>query len=340
MKAVGLYKYLPIDNEESLIDIIIERPLPKGKELLVQIKAISVNPVDTKVRSPKDVVESEPKILGWDASGIVVDAGEECTLFQPGDEVFYAGSLIRQGTYSEFHLVDERIVGIKPKTLTFPELAAMPLTAITAWEALFERLEIDPSNKIDNGAKTVLMIGGAGGVGSIAIQLAKWAGLQVIATASREETIIWVQECGADFVINHYHSLKDQLVNLQINNVDYIFCLNDTDQHWKGMTEVIKPQGKICSIVDNKYPIELNALKSKSVTFVWEFMFTKAMFETEDMISQHQILNKVSDLINEGIIKTTLKETLSPINAKNLRKAHAMLESGKTIGKIVIESFE
>ncbi|WP_066054044.1 zinc-binding alcohol dehydrogenase family protein [Robertmurraya korlensis] len=340
MKAVGLYKYLPIDNEESLIDIIIERPLPKGKELLVQIKAISVNPVDTKVRSPKDVVESEPKILGWDASGIVVDAGEECTLFQPGDEVFYAGSLIRQGTYSEFHLVDERIVGIKPKTLTFPESAAMPLTAITAWEALFERLGIDPSNKIDNGAKTVLMIGGAGGVGSIAIQLAKWAGLQVIATASREETIIWVQECGADFVINHYHSLKDQLVNLQINNVDYIFCLNDTDQHWKGMTEVIKPQGKICSIVDNKYPIELNALKSKSVTFVWEFMFTKAMFETEDMISQHQILNKVSDLINEGIIKTTLKETLSPINAKNLRKAHAMLESGKTIGKIVIESFE
>ncbi|MGI8386287.1 zinc-binding alcohol dehydrogenase family protein [Robertmurraya sp. P23] len=340
MKAVGLYKYLPIDNEESLIDIHIEKPLPKGKDLLVQIKAISVNPVDTKVRSPKDVVESEPKIIGWDACGVVVEVGEECKLFQPGDEVFYSGSLNRPGAYSEYHLVDERIVGRKPQTLSYSESAAMPLTAITAWEALFERLGINTTNKNENRSKTVLMIGGAGGVGSIAIQLAKWVGLQVIATASREETVMWVKDCGADFVINHYRSLRDQLVNLHIKNVDYILCLNDTDQHWKAMGEVIKPQGKICSIVDNKYPIELNTLKSKSVTFVWEFMFTKAIFETEDMISQHQILNKVSELIDEGSLKTTLKETLSPIHAKNLRKAHEMLESGKTIGKIVLESFE
>lgn len=340
MKAVGLYKYLPIDHEESLIDINLKKPSPKGRDLLVEIKAIAVNPVDTKVRSPKNVVETEPKILGWDATGVVVEVGEECTLFQPGDKVFYSGSLNKQGTYSEYHLVDERIVGKKPQTLNFAEAAAMPLTSITAWEALFERLGIDTANKKENLSKTVLIIGGAGGVGSIAIQLAKWAGLQVVATASREETVMWVKDCGADFVVNHYGSLKDQLVNLQIKNVDYILCSNNTDQHWNAMGEVIKPQGKICSIVDNKYPIELNTLKSKSVTFVWEFMFTKAMFETEDMISQHYILNKVGKLIDEGILKTTLKETLSPIHAENLRKAHRMLESGKTIGKIVLESFE
>ncbi|SHR27615.1 zinc-binding alcohol dehydrogenase [Mycobacteroides abscessus subsp. abscessus] len=340
MKAVGLYKYLPIDHEESLIDINIKKPSARGRDLLVEIKAIAVNPVDTKVRSPKNVVESEPKILGWDATGVVVEVGEECTLFQPGDEVFYSGSLNRPGTYCEYHLVDERIVGKKPQTLTFVESAAMPLTAITAWEALFERLGIDTANKNENCSKTILIIGGAGGVGSIAIQLAKWAGLQVVATASREETEMWVKDCGADFVINHYGSLKNQLVNLQIKNVDYILCSNDTDQHWNAMGEVIKPQGKICSIVDNKSPIELNTLKSKSVTFVWEFMFTKAMFETEDMISQHHILNKVSKLIDEGMLKTTHKETLTPIHAENLRKAHRMLESGKTIGKIVLKSFE
>lgn len=340
MKAVGLYKYLPIEHEESLIDINIKKPSPKGRDLLVEIKAIAVNPVDTKVRSSKDVVELEPKILGWDACGMVVEVGEECTLFQPGEEVFYSGSLNRPGTYSEYHLVDERIAGKKPKTLNFAESAAMPLTALTAWEALFERLGIDSTNKNENRSKTVLMIGGAGGVGSIAIQLAKWAGLQVVATASRAETVMWVKDCGADFVINHYRSLKDQLVNLQIIEVDYILCLNATDQHWKAMGEVIKPLGKICSIVDNKYPIELNTLKSKSVTFVWEFMFTKTMFTTEDMISQHHILNKVSELIDEGSLKTTLKKTISPIHAKNLRKAHEMLESGRTIGKIVLESFE
>ncbi|MFC0474127.1 zinc-binding alcohol dehydrogenase family protein [Robertmurraya beringensis] len=340
MKAVGLYKYLPIDHEDSLIDINIKKPSARGRDLLVEIKAISVNPVDTKVRSPKNVEETDPKILGWDATGVVVEVGEECTLFQPGDEVFYSGSLNRPGTYSEYHLVDERIVGKKPQTLNFAEAAAMPLTSITAWEALFERLGIDTTNKNENRSKTILIIGGAGGVGSIAIQLAKWAGLQVVATASREETVMWVKDCGADFVINHYGSLKDQLVNLQIKNVDYILCSNDTDQHWNAMGEVIKPQGKICSIVDNKYPIELNTLKSKSVTFVWEFMFTKAMFETEDMISQHHILNKVSKLIDEGMLKTTLKETLTPIHAENLRKAHRMLESGKTIGKIVLESFK
>ncbi|ENQ3107881.1 zinc-binding alcohol dehydrogenase family protein [Bacillus sp. 491mf] len=339
MKAVGLLEYLPIENENSLIDIELPRPIPKGKDLLVKIHAISVNPVDTKVRAPKDKKEEEYKILGWDASGVVVEVGEECTLFQPGDEVFYAGSIIRQGTYSEYHLVDERIVGVKPKNLTHAQSAAIPLTAITAWEGLFERLAIDVNNKEKNELKNILIIGGAGGVGSIAIQLAKWAGLNVITTASRKETREWVERLGADYVINHHESLKKQLSQIEIEEVDYIFCLNNTDQHWSGMAEVIKPQGKICSIVENEKPLELGLLKSKSASFVWEFMFTRAMYQTEDMMNQHLLLNQVSELLDQNVIKTTVNKTLSPIYAANIRKAHAMIETGSTIGKIVLETF-
>ncbi|OSM13535.1 zinc-binding alcohol dehydrogenase family protein [Bacillus toyonensis] len=339
MKAIGLHEYLPIEEENSLIDIEVERPVAKGRDILVKINAISVNPVDTKVRSPKDKKEDVAKILGWDASGVVVQTGEGCTLFKEGDEVFYAGSITRQGTYSEYHLVDERIVGKKPKTLRDAETAAIPLTAITAWEGLFERLDIDYAKKSENTFKNILIIGGAGGVGSIAIQLAKWAGLNVIATASRDETIEWVKNFGADHTINHHKPLKEQLLTLGFNDVDYIFCLNNTDQHWHGIGEVIKPQGKICSIVENEHPLEMGILKSKSATFVWEFMFTKPMYETGDMITQHELLNKVSELLDEGILKTTLHETLAPINAENLKKAHVLLESGRTIGKIVLEKF-
>ncbi|WP_242221304.1 zinc-binding alcohol dehydrogenase family protein [Bacillus cereus group sp. BfR-BA-01380] len=339
MKAVGLLEYLPIENENSLIDIELPRLIPKGKDLLVKIHAISVNPVDVKVRAPKDKKEEEYKILGWDASGVVVEVGEECTLFQPGDEVFYAGSIIRPGTYSEYHLVDERIVGAKPKNLTHAQSAAIPLTAITAWEGLFERLAIDVNNKEKNELKNILIIGGAGGVGSIAIQLAKWAGLNVITTASRKETREWVESLGADYVINHHESFKEQLSQMEIDEVDYIFCLNNTDQHWNGMAEVIKPQGKICSIVENEKPLELGLLKSKSATFVWEFMFTKSMYHTEDMINQHLLLNQVSELLDQKVLKTTLNKTLSPIHAATIRKAHAMIETGSTIGKIVLETF-
>ncbi|KFN02567.1 zinc-binding alcohol dehydrogenase family protein [Bacillus clarus] len=339
MKAIGLHEYLPIEEENSLIDIELERPVPKGNDILVKVHAISVNPVDTKVRSPKDKKEIEPKILGWDASGVVVKAGEGCTLFKEGDEVFYAGSITRQGTYSEYHLVDERIVGKKPNSLNDAESAAIPLTAITAWEGLFERLGIDYDKKDENKLKNILIIGGAGGVGSIAIQLAKWAGLNVIATASRSETIQWVEKFGADYIANHHQPFKEQLLELGLKDVDYIFCLNNTDQHWHGMGEIITPQGKICSIVENEQPLDINILKSKSATFVWEFMFTKAMYETADMITQHELLNKVSELLDEGILKTTLNETLTPINAENLKKAHALVESGRTIGKIVLERF-
>jgi NADPH2:quinone reductase len=339
MKAIGLLKYLPIENEESLFDLELERPIPNGKDLLVKINAISINPVDTKVRSPKDQIEKEPKILGWDASGVVVEVGEDCKLFKTGDEVFYAGSLTRPGTYCEYHLVDERIVGNKPQTISHAEAAALPLTAITAWEALFERLLIDATNKVENQLKSVLIIGGAGGVGSIAVQLAKWAGLKVIATASREETVSWVKNLGADHVINHHQSLKEQLVPIQIEQVDYILCLNNTDHYWESMADMIKPQGKICSIVDNKHPLDLNLLKSKSVTFVWEFMFTRAMYHTEDMKNQHHLLNRISQLIDEGHIKTTLNKKIAPINAATIRKAHSLVEQGATIGKIVLEGF-
>jgi NADPH:quinone reductase len=338
MKAIGLLKYLPIENQESLLDIELERPAPKGKDLLVRVNAISINPVDVKVRSPKDKVEDEPKILGWDASGVVVEVGEECKLFKPGDEVYYAGSITRPGTYCEYHLVDERIVGCKPKTLTHAESSALPLTSITAWEALFERLEINTNNKEVNKLNNILIIGGGGGVGSITIQLAKWAGLNVIATASRIETENWVKDFGADYVINHHESFKEQLQKVEIEHVDYILCLNNTDQHWESMGDVIKPQGKICSIVENENPLDLNVLKSKSVTFVWEFMFTRSMYQTEDMIKQHLLLNEISELIDNGIIKTTMNKKLSPINAESIRKAHKLVETGGMIGKIVIEN--
>lgn len=339
MKAVGLYQYLPIENENSLLDLDIPRPVPKKRDLLVKIQAVSINPVDVKVRAPKEKTEDIPKILGWDASGIVEEVGEECTLFKPGDKVYYAGSLTRQGTNSEYHLVDERIVGKMPETLTYAEAAALPLTAITAWEGLFDRLNIDRNNPERNKEKTILIIGGAGGVGSIAIQLAKLAGLTVISTASRLESTEWCKKFGSDYCINHYQDFLEQLKGIGINGVDYIFCLNNTDQHWDNMENVINPQGKICSIVETSEKHDINLLKNKSVTFVWEFMFTRSMFETNDIECQHKLLTQLAHFIDKGEIVSTLTEILTPINAENVKLAHQKVETGSTIGKIVIESF-
>ncbi|GER90821.1 NADPH:quinone reductase [Dictyobacter vulcani] len=338
MKAIGLQRYLPIQDPESLIDIEVDTPTPTGRDLLVRVKAISVNPVDTKVRAPKPQQEKTPKILGWDVAGVVEQVGPDCHLFKAGDEVYYAGSMTRPGANSQFHLVDEYIVGHKPKCLNFAEAAALPLTALTAWEALFDRLEIDHT-PINNNNKSILIIGAAGGVGSIATQLAAMAGLNVIGTASRPETISWARDHGARQTIDHHKGFAEQLKALGIDNVDYIFCLNATDKHWDQMVEIIAPQGKICSIVETHGPLNLSALQSKSATFVWEFMFTRSMYQTSDMIEQHKILDALAELIEQQTIKTTLTETLSPINAANLRTAHARLESGKTIGKIVLENF-
>ena len=338
MKAVGLYKYLEIGHPDSLVDVVIEKPVPMGKDLLIKVKAISVNPVDVKVRAPKNKIEESVKILGWDVAGIVEQVGPECTLFQPGDEVFYAGSITRDGGNSEFHLVDERIVGAKPTSLDFAEAAALPLTAITAWEALFDRLGIS-QNKEGNTGKAILIIGAAGGVGSIATQLAKHAGVTVIGTASTTKSADWATEMGADYIINHYEAFLPQLESAGFSSVDYILCLNSTERHWQNMAEAIAPQGKICSIVETDQLLNLTLLKNKSVTFVWELMFTRSMYQTADMIEQHKLLNEVAQLVDTGILRTTLAEKLSPIHAENLRKAHAILESGRTIGKVVLEQF-
>ncbi|MFD1956464.1 zinc-binding alcohol dehydrogenase family protein [Paenibacillus thailandensis] len=337
MKAVGLYKYLPIDHPESLIDVELEKPAPGGRDLLVKVKAISVNPVDVKVRAPKNKTEDSPKVLGWDVAGVVEQTGPDCTLFKPGDEVYYAGSITRPGGNSEFHLVDERIVGAKPATLDFAQAAALPLTSITAWEGLFDRLGVSQRRE-DNEGKSILMIGAAGGVGSIAVQLAKYVGLTVIGTASRSESAEWAKALGADYIINHNEEFVPQLKPFNLEQVDYIFCLNSTEKHWKSMADAIAPQGKICSIVETAEPLNITLIKNKSATFVWEFMFTRPMFQTEDMIRQHHLLNELSRLVDQGVIRTTIKEKLAPIDAATLRKAHAMLESGRTIGKVVVEN--
>lgn len=330
MKAVGLYEYLPVTDENSLQDIEVAKPEATGRDLLVAVKAISVNPVDTKVRAPKKKVETDPRILGWDAAGVVVAVGEKVSQFKPGDEVYYAGDITRPGTNSEFHLVDERIVGRKPSTLGFAEAAALPLTGITAWESLFERLQISQTG--EDAGKSILIIGGAGGVGSLAIQMAKKiAKLHVIATASRPETDEWCRKLGADEIVNHRNDLAEQ-----VEHADYILCLNATDAHWQAMGKIIKPQGILCTIVENEQPLAMDQLKLKSVGFVWEFMFTRSMYQTEDMDEQANLLNEISQLVDKKVLQTTCTDVVSPINASNLRAVHARVEAGSSIGKTVL----
>lgn len=336
MKAVGLTHYLPIDNPDAFLDVELPKPAPAGQDLLVAVKAVSINPVDTKVRSPKEGVEETPRVLGWDASGIVEAVGPEVTLFQPGDEVYYAGDITRSGSNAEFQLVDERIVGAKPKSLGFAEAAALPLTTITAYEAFFDRLRID-RNGSDKG-QTVLIIGAGGGVGSIGIQLAKAAGLIVIATASRPETTAWVKELGADHVVNHREPMVEQVRALGIQHVDHVAIFNDM-RHWETAVELIRPQGGIVTIDDTDQPMPMAGMKLKAASLHWEFMFARAMHQTPDMIEQHHLLNHVSGEIDAGRIRTTLDTVMSPINAENIRAAHALIETGKAKGKVVVESF-
>lgn len=338
MKAVGLTRYLPIEDPESLMDVELNQPEADGRDLLVSVKAIAVNPVDTKVRAPKANVEASPKVLGWDAAGIVEAVGPDVELFQPGDEVFYAGDITRPGCNAEYQLIDERIVGSKPKSLGFSEAAAIPLTAITAYEAFFERLGLDVDGA--NSGETLLIVGGAGGVGSIGIQLAKLAGLTVIATASRPESTAWVKKQGANHVVNHFEPLRPQIEALGMKYIDQIALFNNTDQHWETAVYLIRPQGKIVSIVENQEPLAQSMMKTKSATFVWEFMYTRSMFTTPDMIEQHHLLNRMANWIDAGKLNCTINEVLSPINAENLRAAHKTLESGRSIGKIVIQGWE
>ena len=313
----------------SLNDIELPKPTPTGRDLLVKVEAVSVNPVDTKQRKAGS---PNPRVLGWDAAGTVAAAGPQVTLFKPGDAVYYAGDVTRPGCDSEYHLVDERIVGKKPKSLDFAQAAAIPLTAITAWEAFFDRM------KVQKG-RTLLIIGGAGGVGSIGIQIAKIAGLKVIATASRAETIAWCKELGADHVIDHRKPMRPQVEALGMKYVDYIANFNEVDEHWATIGDLIAPQGAIALIVSNKAPLNVDAVRGKSAAICFELMFTRPRFQTHDMVEQHKLLNQVADWLDSGKLRGTLKQTLSPINAANLRKAHAQLESGTTIGKVVLQGW-
>ena len=338
MKAIGLYRYLPIDHPESLLDLEIETPKATGRDLLVEVKAISVNPVDTKRRAPKDLVETTPKILGWDAAGVVKAAGPEAKLFKPGDAVFYAGSVIRPGANCEFHLVDERIVGRKPANLSFAEAAALPLTTITAWELMFDRMGISKTG--EHAGRSVLILGGAGGVGSIAIQLAKkLAQLKVIATASRPESIAWAKGLGADATVDHTKPLPEQMAALGTPEVDYLLCFTNTDAVYPVFPKLVKPQGKIGLIVRVTKPVDLSILHDKSIAVCMEGMFTRSTFQTPDMIAQHELLNEAAGLVEAGVLKTTLKENLGKICAANLKRAHKLLEGGHVIGKLVLEGF-
>lgn len=334
MKAIAYQKALPIPDDQALLDITLPDPVAHGRDLLVEIKAISVNPVDVKVRSSANPPDGEYKVIGWDAAGIVRAVGDQVSLFNPGDRVFYAGSLTRPGTNSELHLVDERIVGHMPGSHTFAKAAALPLTSITAWELLFDRLGV---NAQSTGA--LLVIGAAGGVGSILVQLArKLTGLTVIGTASRPETEQWVRNLGAHHVIDHSKPLSQELKKIGFDNVQYVASLNQTDKHLAEIVEAIAPQGKF-ALIDDPASLDVMKLKRKSVSLHWEFMFTRSMFETPDMQKQHDLLNEIARLIDTGTIKTTIAENFGTINAANLRRAHTLLESNTAKGKIVLEGF-
>ncbi len=338
VKAVGLRRHLPISDPEALIDLDLADPSPAPRDLLVRVHAVAVNPVDTKVRRGKlGFTEPEPLVLGWDAAGIVEAIGSDVTSFSVGDEVWYAGDLTRPGCNSERHLVDERIAARKPRSLDFAQAASLPLTALTAWEALFARMGLDAEG--GNHGRTLLVLGGAGGVGSIAIQLARTAGLTVFATASRPVSAEWVRSLGATHVLNHAAPLRPQIEALGFDHVGYIANFADTNAYWETMADLIAPQGRLCNIVGTTAPVNLGALMQKSVTVSWELMFTRPMFQTPDMDAQHGILGRVADLVDAGVVRHTARQVLRPINAAMLKTAHAQIEAGRTIGKIVLEDW-
>ncbi|GEA59899.1 zinc-binding alcohol dehydrogenase family protein [Vibrio comitans] len=331
MKAVGYQVNLPIENEDSLQDITLDKPSAAGRDLLVKVNAVSVNPVDTKIRS-NVAPESGYKVIGWDAVGVVEQIGEKVSLFNVGDLVWYAGDLTRSGTNAEYQLVDERIVSLAPTSVSVSQAAALPLTTLTAWEMLFDRLRVDK-----DAEQSILIIGAAGGVGSIMVQLAKkLTNLKVIATASRSASVEWLKQLGADQVIDHNQSMSEQLG--MTDCVDYVVSLNNTEQHMPEVMKLIKPQGQF-GLIDDPMSFDIRALKQKSVSLHWEFMYTRSMFETDDMQKQHDILQAVARMIDSGEVKTTLGEHFGAINAANLKRAHALLESQKARGKIVLEGF-
>lgn len=337
MKAVGYRTSLPIDQPESLVDVELPDPQPGPHDLVVEVHAVSVNPVDTKVRMRAAPPPGEVKVLGYDAAGVVKAVGGAVRLFRPGDEVFYAGSIARQGTNSQLHAVDERIVGPKPRSLDFAQAAALPLTSITAWELLFDRFGLTPGDMRRKGS--LLVIGGAGGVGSIMIQLARQlTGLTVIASASRPESRDWVLQLGAHHAVDHSKPLAAEVRALGIQHVEFIASLTASDQHLAEAAEIIAPQGRY-GIIDDPKAFDALLFKRKSVSIHWEFMFTRPVFETADITAQHELLKKVAQMVDAGQIRTTLSEEFGTINAANLKRAHALIESGRSKGKVVLSGF-
>ncbi len=337
MRAVAYYEPQPITAETSLVDINLPKPEAQGRDLLVEVKAISVNPVDTKIRAGAKPEAGQPRVLGWDAAGIVTAVGPDVRHFKVGDEVFYAGAVDRPGTNAEYHLVDERIVGTKPKSLDFSATAALPLTSITAWEMLFHRLHIDIP--VVGAANAILIIGGAGGVGSIAVQLArKLTNLTVIATASRPETRRWVEELGAHHVIDHSKPLAAQVEALGLGAPAFVFATTNSDTHRTEIAALIAPQGRF-GLIDDPKSYDIMPFKWKSVSIHWEVMFTRSRYDTADIEEQHKLLNRVAELVDAGTLRTTLADDLGPISAANLKKAHALIESGRARGKIVLTGF-
>ncbi|MHA6204720.1 zinc-binding alcohol dehydrogenase family protein [Dyella soli] len=337
MKAVAYRHLLPLADPQSLLDVELPAPQAHGRDLLVKVEAISVNPVDTKIRQRVDP-QGADKVLGWDAAGTVVAVGEEVSLFKPGDRVYYAGAIDRPGSNAELQLVDERIVGRKPATLDFAQAAALPLTTITAWELLFDRLGVPRGSSARSGV--VLVMGGAGGVGSMAIQLARrLTNVTVIGSASRDDSRAWVREMGAHHVVDHRGDLVAQVRAVSPQGVDCVLSLTHTEQHFPALVELLKPQGRLGLIDDPATPLDVKLLKPKSLSLHWEFMYTRSLYQTDDMQAQHQLLNEVADLVDAGVLRSTLRENLGAIDAASLRKAHAQLESATTIGKLVLSGF-
>ncbi|GGY24923.1 zinc-binding alcohol dehydrogenase family protein [Paludibacterium paludis] len=335
MKAVLALRALPSQHPESLVDAEIPEPVPSGRDLRVAVRAISVNPVDTKIRAGL-APDSTPRLLGWDAAGVVEAVGPEATLFRPGDRVWYAGDLTRPGSYAEKQLVDERIVGAMPNSLEFAHAAALPLTAITAWELLFDRLAL---TRGAHEGESLLVVGAAGGVGSILLQMARrLTGLRVIGTASRPETREWALKMGAHHVIDHAHPMAGQLTDIGLGEVDHVISLTHTDSHLDQLVGLLRPQGKL-ALIDDPVRLDATKLKRKSQSLHWEFMFTRPMFRTGDMTAQHTLLCEVARLVDEGVLASTATRHAGPVTAANLRAVHAELESGRTRGKIVLEGF-
>lgn len=335
MKAIAYQQTLPIDHADALQDITLPDPVATGRDLLVEIKAISVNPVDTKIRQNVAPEAGQWKVLGWDAAGVVRAVGPEVTHFKIGDRVWYAGDLTRAGTNAELHLVDERIVGHMPAALDFAQAAALPLTAITAWEMLFDRLQLVPGKQATD--QQLLIIGASGGVGSIMVQLARrLTGVTVIGTASRPETQAWVRDLGAHHVVDHSRPLAAEVAHL--GPISHVVSLNQTDAHFAQIVELIAPQGRV-GLIDDPAALDVRALKRKSLSLHWEFMYTRSMFGTADMIAQHLLLEEMAALIDAGLIRSTVGDHFGRINAANLKRAHAKLESNTARGKIVLEGF-